>query len=88
MKNSKTIFIISVFIFFYWALGKSINVYQYALVGAIFEMLWLPSIIAAILVLVYAIINWYIEKFKWRSYSLMSVVMIGLTVLSMMILHR
>ena len=81
MKNSKTIFIISVFIFIYWALGKSIDVYQYALVGTIFEMLWLPSIIAAILVLVFAIINWSKEKFKWRSYSLLSVVMIGLTVL-------
>jgi len=44
-KNSRTsiiVFILSIITSGYWWLAKGINVYNYAIVGAIFEILWLP----------------------------------------------
>ena len=46
-KNSKTsitVFILSIIASGYWWLAKGIHVYNNAIVGAIFEMLWLPLI--------------------------------------------
>jgi len=43
-RISKIILILSILTSGFWWLGQSINVYRYALVGAIFEILWLPAL--------------------------------------------
>jgi hypothetical protein len=46
-KNSRTgkiVFILSIIVSGFWWLGQVINVYNIALVGAIFELLWLPML--------------------------------------------
>ena len=39
---SKIVFLLSLITFVYWLLGNSIAIYKYAVVGALFEILWLP----------------------------------------------
>lgn len=39
---SKIIFLSSLITFVYWLLGNLIPIYKYAVVGALFEILWLP----------------------------------------------
>lgn len=43
-KISKIVLMLSIIVPGYWWLGQSIDVYRYALVGAIFEILWLPAL--------------------------------------------
>jgi hypothetical protein len=41
-RTSKIVFILSIIASGFWWLAKGINVYSYTIVGAIFEILWLP----------------------------------------------
>ena len=44
-RTSKMVFLLSIIVSGYWWLGQVINVYSVALVGAIFEILWLPALV-------------------------------------------
>ena len=44
-RTSKMVFLLSIIVSGYWWLGQVINVYSVALVGAIFEILWLPVLV-------------------------------------------
>jgi hypothetical protein len=52
-------FIISVI---YWITGNIINVYQNALVGGVYEVLWAPMIAALVLPPVVSLVLWYSGK--------------------------
>jgi len=41
----KTVLFLSIFVSLFWLISRFINIYQFALVGAIFEILWLPMIL-------------------------------------------
>ena len=70
-SNSKKIFIILLLInlsaIVLWIVGQNINIYQYAVVGAIFEILWLPIIISLILLPFISSYFWYKAKFNLTS---------------------
>lgn len=50
-----------------WIVGQNTNVYEYALVGAIYEIVWLPTILVTFLMPVAIIYFWYRDQFKWNS---------------------
>lgn len=66
-KTKKVILILIIANALFWSLGKFINVYRFAVVGAIFELLWLPSLIGLFILPILSIIAWYKEKFDLRS---------------------
>ncbi len=76
MKNNKTIFILSILAAALWLLGQSMDVYKYAIVGAIFEMLWLPLMIGMIALVIMAFIKWTKEKFALNSYNFFSILIL------------
>ncbi|PCI08480.1 MAG: hypothetical protein COB73_06875 [Flavobacteriaceae bacterium] len=84
-KLNKAIFVSSIFVCAFWILGQMFNVYHYALVGAIFEILWLPCIISIIgipLISLYLLIK---EKFNLMSLNIYSIIMtIGLLIIHFM----
>jgi hypothetical protein len=41
-RTSKIVFILSILASGFWWLAKGINVYRFAIVGAIYELLWIP----------------------------------------------
>ncbi|MFT6166382.1 MAG: hypothetical protein ACJAV5_000489 [Vicingaceae bacterium] len=43
-KTASIVFILSVLASAFWIMGQLVNVYHFAVVGAIFEILWLPMI--------------------------------------------
>jgi len=51
----------------FWWLGNSINVYRFALVGAIFEILWLPALAMLFLLPIASLILLIKEKVNIRS---------------------
>ncbi len=44
------IFFIAIFTFIFWLVSKNINVYKYAVIGGIFELLWLAMVLAVIVI--------------------------------------
>ena len=48
----------------FWILGNTINVYEYAIVGAIFEMLWIFMILLLFAIPVLALIAAINNKFR------------------------
>jgi len=48
-KTPKIVFISSVLVSFFWCFVQLVNVYYFTIVGAIFEILWLPMIASLII---------------------------------------
>lgn len=84
-KSSKLYFLLSLIVFIFWLLSRVINVYQFALVGAIFEILWLPVILLTFVLPVLSLISWSKEKFILRSLHLLTLFIIVITLLMIFI---
>jgi hypothetical protein len=87
-KNSRTsiiVFILSIISSGYWWLAKGINVYSYAIVGAIFEILWLPVLGMLFLLPILSLIFLLKEKINVRSLYIYSM-LIGIASIIFMIL--
>jgi hypothetical protein len=85
-RTSLLLFILSLCTFLYWFIGTAIlkNVYQNAVVGAIYELLWLPRLlmlIATPIVSTLIIIN-------PNSKKVLAILSILLTVASFVVLSR
>jgi uncharacterized membrane protein (DUF373 family) len=62
-------------------LSRVINVYQYALAGAIFEILWLPMIVALFVLPFVSIWHLIKEKFSVKSLYLYALIISALNFL-------
>jgi hypothetical protein len=82
-RLSKILFVLSIFILAYWSIGRSINVYQYAIVGAIYEIMWLFMLLALFGLPIIALIFLIKEKFSFRSFYLYTIIIDGFTILLM-----
>lgn len=51
----------------FWICAQTINVYKYILVGIVFEIIWLPAIIAIPLIPAIAFVYWIKNKCKFNS---------------------
>jgi hypothetical protein len=82
-RISKIFFLLSVLVFAFWCLGQIINVYRFAVVGAIFEILWLPMLAMLLVLPIMSFIFWVNEKFNLRSFYLFTILIVVMTVLLM-----
>lgn len=85
-KNSRTgkiFFILSVIVSGYWWIGQVINVYNSALTGAIFEILWLPFLLILFVLPIISLILLVKEKFDVRSFNIYSIIISVITILFM-----
>ncbi len=80
-KKSLIFLVLSIIIFTFWVLSVIINVYHFAFVGAIFELLWLPVITLTLILPILSLIQWRKEKFNFRSLNLYSIIILILTIL-------
>ncbi len=64
---NKALLIVSIIISVYWWSAKSLNVYKYAFLGAIFELLWLLMIAAVFIGPVISILLFVRDKYNARS---------------------
>jgi small-conductance mechanosensitive channel len=81
--TSKTVLILSIFISGFWWLGKVINIYHFAFVGAIFEILWLPVLASLFILPIISLVFLVKEKFNIKSFYLYSVLISAVTILFM-----
>ena len=86
-KNSKTaklVFLLSILVSVFWCLVQVLNdVYRFAVVGALFEILWLPMIGGLFILPIISIIQLVKEKLDRRSLYLYSILIIAVAVLAM-----
>ena len=77
------ILIMSILVSGFWWLGQVINVYRFDLVGAIYEILWLPVLAMLFILPIISLILWVKEKFNVGSLYLYSFLIIVATILFM-----
>ena len=82
-QTSKIVFILSIFVSVFWFLTYVLDVYHFAITGAVFELLWLPMIIMIFVLPVFSVVQLIKEKFSLKSLYLYSLVIIALLVLFM-----
>ena len=85
-KNSRTgkiVFILSIIVSGYWWLGQVINVYRFAFVGAIYEILWLPVLLILFLLPIISLILLIKEKVNVKSLYIYSMLISVTTILFM-----
>ena len=81
--NSKTgtiILIINVLFLAVWMVAYNSNVYKVALVGAIYEMIWLPLIICLFALPIVSFIFWRKDSFKIKSKFLYLIILAVLSI--------
>lgn len=85
IKTDSIIFIVSILVAAFWWVSKFIDVYQFKLVGIVYEILWLPSIAALFILPVISVVFWMKIKFKLQSYYPFSILIAVITILTMIL---
>jgi hypothetical protein len=83
---SKALFILGIFIFAFWLAGKSIDIYHFALVGAIFEFLWLFMLLGLFALPVISLVFLFRGKFSFRSLYLYTFIIAVINILLVFLL--
>jgi hypothetical protein len=86
-KISKMVFISSIIVAAYWLLAKGVNVYSNAIVGAIFEILWLPFISLLFLLPIISLFLLLKDRVNVRSLYLFTM-LIGIATIFFMIFSK
>jgi hypothetical protein len=82
---SKTLFILSIEVSLFFMIGNLVNVYRFALVGAIYEIVWLPNL--ALLFSLPLVSLYFLGKEKKKLHSLFfySIVLLTISILILLI---
>ena len=86
-STSKIVFILSITASGFWWLAKGINVYNVAIVGAIFELLWLPVLGMLFLLPIISLVLLVKERVHLRSLYIYSI-LIGMATIFFMIFGK
>jgi hypothetical protein len=79
-RTSAIVLLASIVVSIGWMIGQSIDVYRYAWLGAVFEILWIPMLVGLVGIPVFSIYRLLTEKFSFRSRYLYALLIILLTV--------
>ncbi len=72
-KNTgRIVFTLSVFVSLFWIISQRVNVYQYAVVGAFFELLAIPTIILFVVLQTISLVVLIKERFSFKTFALYS----------------
>lgn len=80
-KTPKIVFALSVLTSIYWCIGQLVDVYYFAVVGAIFEIMWLPMITSIFVLPILCLVYLAKEKFSLKSLHLYSFLILLATIL-------
>ncbi len=71
-RSGKLFLILSVSVMMYWLFGKIFNIYRFAVVGAVYELLWIFMTVILFMLPVITFIYWRKHQFSIRSLHLYS----------------
>ena len=81
----RVILLLSVLVAIFWNIGRITDIYRLAIVGALFEIFWLPMIGMLFLLPAIALFFLIKEKFSFKSLHLYSILIQALTLLSVFV---
>ena len=87
-KKATYIFILSIACCAFWIAGNIFTVYKYALIGAIFEILWLPMLAMLFVLPVLCVIFLIKDKKYFKSYYLYALLLMGIAILFLFINNK
>lgn len=87
-QTSKVIFALSIAVSLFILAGKTIDVYEFDIVGAIFELLWLPMIVGLIALPIISLFFLIRQGFHFRSFYFYSILLIGLAILVLWLVKK
>ena len=78
IKTAKLLFALSLFVIAFYLIGYIVigDVYRYALVGVIYELLWLPMLLCLVVTPLFSILVFIKNKGKARLYAALAILMI------------
>jgi hypothetical protein len=81
-KTSRLLLLLSIAVFLYYFIAKFIftNVYKFPVVGAVYELLWLPMLLLLVAVPVGSILI-LINKHSKKGLALVSILLIGAAII-------
>lgn len=79
-RTGKWLLIVSIIIASFWLLCASVNMYQYAITGAVFELLSLPSLIGAFFILIVSMIILF-KRSTPKRFPILAILILGGTFL-------
>ena len=82
-KQSKIILVLSLLVLTYWVITSLIDVYQYPVVGAIYELLWFPLLLLFFVLPIVNLVMFVKNKFSLKKLWLYALLINGLTVFSL-----
>lgn len=83
-KNSTTgkiLFFTSVGVLIYWCLGQLVDIYYFAVVGAIYEIVWLFMLFALLVLPILSLIFWIKERFNVMSLYFYTILVVIINIL-------
>lgn len=86
-KTPEIVFILSLMTSIFWSVGQLVNVYYFVVVGAIFEIVWLPMIVLLFIIPIVSLIYLVKEKFDLKSLYLYSFLISLSTVIFMILIN-
>lgn len=84
-KASLVVFALSWIVALFWTLGNLFDVYQFAVTGAVFEILWLPVLALTFILPVVTIVLFIKDKFNFKSLNFYSLLLVVGTALAMIL---
>lgn len=78
-KFATILFLATVISCMYWLIANLTNVYAIALLGVVFELIWLPMVAAVFLLPTACVFLWVKEKCTVKSYNLYSILIQAFT---------
>ena len=84
-KASVVVFALSWIVALFWILGNLFDVYQFAVTGAVFEILWLPVLALTFFLPVVTIVLFIKDKFNFKSLNFYSLLLVVGTALAMIL---
>ena len=79
-RTRKIVFLLSIIVCLFWITGSLINVYRFAFVGAVYEILWIGIVALTLMIPIISLIIWIKEGFSLKSLYLVSFIIIVATV--------
>lgn len=86
--NNQALFILGIITVLYWIIAKSINVYNYAFIGAVFELLWLPMMASAFIGPILSLVFFAKDKYNPGSLALYAAVLQAVAVFILIFLNN
>lgn len=84
-KINVFIFTLSVIVSLFWIFGNLFDVYQFAIVGVLFEIAWLPVLALTFILPIVALFLFGKDKFHLKSLNLYSFVLVVTTAIILML---